>query len=191
MNLNFLDIFGNCEFQAEVLPDDQEDDATPVYSYPGAIRGAWVPGLAVSIVDKARNKWVGHFMAGKESPKGTWLCCAHPDGESLVVVSRGTAFLVRATDPVMWVEIEVRPILGYCADNQQKILILYGYTSMIGLRADGTIWHTPRLSWDGLRAVRVVDSVVMGEGWDASKSAYVPFEVDVTTGSSTGGAGPP
>jgi len=191
MDTKFQDIFGNCEFQAEVIPDDQENDSAPSYAYPGGIRGAWVPGLAVRIYEQANQNWVGHFLAGKESPKGLSLCCGHPDGKSVIVVSRGTAFVVRATSPATWLEIEVRPILGYCADNREKNLVLYGYTDMVGMRADGTMWRTPRLSWDGLRSVRIVNSTVLGEGWDASKSAYVPFEVDVTTGASTGGAAPP
>lgn len=173
------------------IPDDQEDDSTPSYAYPGGICDAWVPGLAVLICDQAEKKWVGHSSAGKESPKGLSLCCAHPDGKGLIVVSHGTAFVVPATDPSTWMGIEVRPILGYCAENREKDLVLYGYTDMVGMRADGTMWRTSRLSWDGLRSVRIVNSFVLGEGWDGSKSAFVLFEVDVTTGASTGGAAPP
>ena len=158
---------------------------------PAAFVERGCPGLRFAFTNELTRTGLDTSWPARNHRKGLSLCCAHPDGKSLIVVSRGTAFVVHATNPATWLEVEVRPILGYCADNREKNLVFYGDTDMVGMRADGTMCRTPRLSWDGLRSVRIVNSIVLGEGWDASKSAYVPFKVDVTTGASTGGAAPP
>jgi hypothetical protein len=190
MTIKFNDFFGQHEFHAEAISGDEDAAQIATFCYPGAISEAWVPGVAIRVSGITGGSWIGYFLQGKESPNGAELCCAHPDGKHIVVVSRGTPYIVNAADPKDWKEIPIRPVLGYCVAENEGVLILYDYTKVVGLCANGNTWSTLSLSWDGLRSVRAVNGVVEGEGWDASKSAYVPFRIEINTGKSTGGASP-
>jgi hypothetical protein len=191
MTIKFNEFFSPHEFHAEVISDDEDADKIATFCYPGAIPEAWVPGIAIRVRSITGGSWIGYFLQGKESPNGAELCCAHPDGKHIVVVSRGIPYIVSAADPKNWQEIPIRPVLGHCVAADEGVLLLYDYTKVIGLCANGNAWSTRSLSWDGLRSVRVVNGAVEGEGWDAPTSAYVPFRVDIKTGESTGGASPP
>lgn len=55
--------------------------------------------------------------------------------------------------------------------------------------ADGIIWHTKRLSWDGFRDVQIENNRLIGYGWsiESREDRWCLFHVDLATGSSTGG----
>jgi hypothetical protein len=57
--------------------------------------------------------------------------------------------------------------------------------------ADGLIWKTPRLAWDGTKDVRLEGSLLSGNAFDAGAEAWRPFVVDIDTGALEGGAKPP
>lgn len=191
MTIEFNDFFGQNNFHVTTISPDVDTDQIPTFCYPGAVSESWVPGIAIQVRDISGSVWVGYFLRGTESPNGIEICCAHPDGNHIVVVSRGTPYVVSAVHPKRWEELSIQPVVGYCVGLDEGVLLLYGFTNIIGLCADGSSWRTQSLSWDGLRSVRVVDGIAEGEGWDASTSSYVPFRVDVQTGEFSGGASPP
>jgi len=192
MTITFQRFFGNVDFSAEILSDNDETPGIPAYSYPGAIPDAWVPGISVMVKNASDvGSWVGHFRQGRESPNGAQLCCAHPDGKNLVVVSRGAPFVVQVKHPAVWKELSVRPVLGYGVAAAEGVLVLYGFSTMMGLRSDGTLWTSRQLSWDEVRDVKVTNGKITGAGWDAPTSSFFPFEVDAWTGESVGGSAPP
>ncbi|WP_116304342.1 hypothetical protein [Alkalilimnicola ehrlichii] len=188
--MKFINYFGGKGFEVAVC-DQEEDVGLRSFAYPGALEDRWVHGASILVRKGGCQPWVGHFSAGKESPNAVDLCCDHPDGKHIVVLAKGSGYVVSACDPSDWSELAVRPIMGYCAIHARKVLVLFDYTKLIGFLSDGTVWRTGSLSWDGLRNVRATDSAIVGEGWDAATGSFVGFEVDVRTGESSGGAAPP
>jgi hypothetical protein len=177
------------EFAAEVIDADYNGDIV-TYCFPGALQNAWVPGVAVHVIPNNKPSWIGHFMQGKESPNAVSLCCTHPDCKSLVVVSHGRGYVVSAKEPSKWEEISMLPIMGFYFDDTTNTLILQNHTRFLGIQSNNS-WKTPSLSWDELKFVELKNGLLIGQGWDASISKFVNFEVNVQNGSCTGGAIPP
>jgi hypothetical protein len=69
-------------------------------------------------------------------------------------------------------------------------MLLVGFTTITALGADGQLWTTERLSWEGLSIREVQGNVLHGMGWDLMADKEVPFELDLLTGISKGGARP-
>lgn len=191
MRMTFSEFFKHPEADIVTISSDDDSGSLPTFCYPGALPEAWVPGIAVRVMPSLGGSWIGYFQEGNMTPHGAQLCCAHPDGRRLVVVSRGAAYVVSMADPTDWEELSMLAVIGYCVAPAEQVLVLYDHMQLLGLCADGLIWSTPILSWDGIRSVEVINGTVIGEGWDASTSKYVPFSVDVRTGASSGGAAPP
>lgn len=186
----FTSFWGGVPFSAEVLHEDGDHDLVS-YSYPGAVRNSWVPGISVKVSPASGEEWVGNFLRGNESPNGIDLCCAHPDGKRLIVVSKGTGYVVSVDDPSQWEEVPLRPILGYAFDADSRTLAMIDYTRVIGVGKEGYIWKTPSLSWDGLKDVEVRNGFLIGKGWNAATSEFVAFEVSLSDGRHSGGSSPP
>lgn len=161
------------------------------YVYPGAIPGAIVEGLAAQVLDKNGKGWVGCFAAGSETDAGLDYCSIHPDGARLIVVSRGDAYVVSLSDPANWEELSFGPILGSLYDSATNVLFFYDYTRICAIGAEGVMWKTASVSWDGLQNLSFSEGKLTGEGWDSPDGRFVPFEIDVSTGSVEGGAAPP
>lgn len=178
------------DFLVEVV-DENHESGLDTYCYPGALVDAWVPGVAIIVTTSEGIKWHGHFMSGNDSPNGDDLCCIHPNGKSLVIVSKGSGYVVSIENPKNWIELPMRPIMGHCFDDETSTLILYGFTRLYGIQGDGIVWKTKSVSWDGLKSVILKDGKVHGEGWDAPSEKFVPFDVDIISGDSNGGARPP
>lgn len=176
-------------FSAMVHHDEGECDL-PQFAFPGAVADAWMPGISVRVSPSSSGEWVGHFSRRMESVKGIDLCCSHPDGDRVVVVSRGTGYIVSAHDPSQWEEIEIYPILGHLFDADSNTLVLFDFIRATGIRKSGG-WRTRALSWDGIMAVEAKDGVLTGQGWDAAESEFVPFEVNLLDGTHSGGASSP
>ncbi|NNC03913.1 hypothetical protein HJC10_13795 [Corallococcus exiguus] len=67
------------------------------------------------------------------------------------------------------------------------IVVFAGLTEMVAYGAEGLRWRTKRLSWDGLKIVRVTEHAIIGEYWDMRTGATRTFEVDLATGAQKGG----
>jgi len=185
----FLNYGKPTSFLVEVIPGDGDYDLVS-YFYPGALPDAWGPGVAVKVTPPLGGEWIGYFLQGKEARSAIDLCCIHPDGERLIVVAKGSGYVVSLSDPMKWEEIPFRPILGGRFDAESNTLVLFDYTRAFAINEQGYCWKTAHLSWDGLTEVEVRAGFLIGKGWDAASSELVPFEVRLSDGSHVGGASP-
>jgi hypothetical protein len=147
-------------------------------------------GAYVRVVPARGPAWTGFFALGFDSPQVLNAVFSCPDPDCLCVVAGGYAYLVKATDPAQWLQIEQRPVMEMSSVPQMNLLIVIGFTSITAVGSAGIQWTTARLSWDGVRLTRVGDSMVEGLGWDAVTDREVAFTVDLKTGKHIGGARP-
>lgn len=56
---------------------------------------------------------------------------------------------------------------------------MVGFTA---IKADGSGWHSPRISWDGLRIIEIRGTELLGEAYTPSANEWVPFKLDLLTG---------
>jgi hypothetical protein len=108
-----------------------------------------------------------------------------------LVVCRGLGYVVRADDPDDWMVIrEVLPIIYVDEAPQESLVILADYVAITAYSATGHAWTSKRLSYDGLKVESLREGVISGRGWSAPLDRWVPFEVDLKTGTHVGGAAP-
>ncbi|WAC71211.1 hypothetical protein OU995_16610 [Roseateles sp. SL47] len=181
--------FGEHSFA--LLPFNEADEALECFAYPGYLPDRWMNGASIRFDAAPRASWVGHFLSGRESPNAVSFCCDHPDGVHALVIAGGIAYQVAPANPADWIELPIRPVMGGCASASANAVALFDYSRMLVLYADGDSWTSAAVSWDGLKNVRERNGVLFGDGWDAAENEPAPFEVDLRTRRTLGGAAPP
>ena len=170
-------------------------DGLPTYGpmvepFPATGREKHREGLVVRFM-LPTGSWVGNFQRGLSSLDEVF---AHPDGQHLVVVAGGTAYVLDA---------EGHNVVARFGDDIKQIVLVPESDFVVlgnglwfeALGPTGTVWRSRRISWDGMRNVALTHGTLHGEAYepDGRDGAWYPFEVDVMTGSVSGGSynGPP
>ncbi len=153
-------------------------------------QGAHSEGLVVRFFS-ATGTWVGNFQRGDSSLDEVF---AHPDGQHVVVVAGGTAYVV---------EVGARRLVAHFGGGIEHIVVVpANHAVLIGnglwfeaLGPAGTTWRSRRISWDRMRKISLVGTVVWGEAYapEGPNGRWYPFELDAMTGTVVGGSynGPP
>jgi hypothetical protein len=143
-------------------------------------------GFVIEFLPDTDSAWVGNFGPGIGGYTGVHV---HPNGRDVLVFSEGNAFVV---DPVQRVvreddvpgviagAWEARAPNGFILDRQGL--------AFERLSAEGLVWHTRRLSWDGFRRVTFGVEEITGEAGSPMLDAWIPFSVNIATGESHGGS---
>jgi hypothetical protein len=129
-----------------------------------------------------RSTWVGNFEPG------LWgLTAVHPHGDRAIVLARGDVWIVDPEQrsgecvlPVVDDLLEVDDPKGWIFSRQGLALARIGPA--------GLVWHTRRISWDGLADLRVVGGKVIGTAYSHIDDGWHPFSVDLRTGRASGGS---
>lgn len=161
-----------------------------LHQFPARLEEEDRTGIFLRVIPQAANAWIGFFVLGFDSPEiasGIYSC---PDPGSLCVVIGGYAYVVDASDPLSWTQIEQRPVVEVKTVPEVKLLLFVGFTSITGLGESARLWTTERLSWEGISVTGIHNTTLHGMGWDMLTDKEIPFEVDLLTGKSKGGAGP-
>lgn len=74
------------------------------------------------------------------------------------------------------------------ASNER--LVLQDQTNLTIIGPDGNHWDTKRISWDGLKEIKVKNNIVSGLSYDPMNDAdeWVPFTYDLDAKILTGGS---
>jgi hypothetical protein len=139
-------------------------------------------GVVVQFDDGA-TKWVGNFRPGVG---GVTFAATHPNGHNALVAAKGDLWSVdvsRRTAAVILqavvCAIDVSDPIGWVFDRQGLAL------ARLGPR--GFLWHTRRLSFDGIKDLRIEGPKITGRAWQPAET-WDEFEVDLRTGSASGGS---
>ncbi|MDB4970150.1 MAG: hypothetical protein JWN44_5839, partial [Myxococcales bacterium] len=73
-------------------------------------------------------------------------------------------------------------------DQDRHQLIIGNGLWFEALGASGMIWRSRRLSWDGVRNVRIGDSHLRGEAWNPVDDCWNEFTLDLQSGNVVGGS---
>ncbi len=117
----------------------------------------------------------------------------HPNKHEIVVVAGGTAYIV---DPDTQ-----KVIQSFGGDLHFAAHILALGAVIVGnglwfecVPAQGAGWRTRRISWEGMRSVRLADDTYLrGEAYSSLDDGWHPFTVNLVNGEVQGGSydGPP
>ena len=132
---------------------------------------------------KNRASWVGNFQRGLNSFDEV---LEHPNGSSVIVVAGGAGYVI---------DIENRKltnIFGGMIETvirvPEKNIVIFGTClDFEAVGASGLKWQSRRISWDGIRSLKLEDDVLKGEAWNLD-DVWIPFSLNVNTGEHEGGA---
>ena len=186
MKIQVLDLFHH-DFAFSPI-DEIPAGGLPVWYFPEASRDGGRNGVLVDIVG-ASGEWIGMFAFGNVSPSGVSGIYSCPDKTRLLVVSRGQGFYVSA-DKVRSELVPLDPVMDVCAAPDAGLLIMHDFTRFVAYGDSGMAWETPCLSWDGISSVEVDGVVLRGAGWDEPTGKNADFEIQLATGSFSGGSSP-
>lgn len=135
--------------------------------------------MVVEFMPDTPNAWVGNFKPGHGSYDGVHV---HPNRKDVVVFAGGEPYVVDPERKVVRSELEgsvfhvweVADPPGFVFDREG---LAFGRIS-----AEGRLWHTRRLSWDGFRNIAIRSNRIEGEAWNPIDDNWIPFKVDLTTG---------
>jgi hypothetical protein len=120
----------------------------------------------------------------KSLPTGLFAC---PAPDDMLAVAGGYAYLVNTATPEKCVHLPLRPVAQIVSAIEEGLLLLAGFHTVAAVGANGLLWETAKLSWEGVRLGGVRDGKLHGEGWNMQTDREVPFVVDLQTGSHEGG----
>lgn len=156
-----------------------------MFWYPGASTVGGRDGVLLSISPAGGRSWLGVFASQETSPRGASGAVALPDRRTLAVLSNGAVYRVAADDPLQWEESSVGGVMMDPVIVEDLELVLFvEYTGVLAYGRDGPAWHTERLVWDDLQALRLESDVLHLEGFDAPLNEIVSFSLDLRTGRS-------
>lgn len=164
--------------------------AEKLHQFPAELEEGDRSGLYLRVIPKESAVWIGFFALGFESTQVAHGIFSCPDPDWLCVVAGGYVYVVDTANPSRWMQIEQRPVVEVRPVPDLKLLLFTGFTTITGLGASRQLWTTERLSWEGVHITEIRGKVMHGFGWDAITDKEVPFEVDLLTGKSKGGARP-
>lgn len=179
-------------WQAEVLLSPPLIAPAQQYTWPLAIPGeedALARGALQVMVKPAEGAgFLANCALGftdPSMPSGVWGC---PDPSQICAVAGGYAYLADVRSPGRCTQIALRPVVAVHPAPEAALLLFVGFQTILAWGPNGYAWETERLSWDGLRAIRIEECDLTGLGWDLLNDKEVPFHIDLCSGAATGGA---
>jgi hypothetical protein len=151
-------------------------------AFPTEWRARGAEGVVVRF-KSGETDWVGNFAPGFG---GVTFAVLHPNGSDALVAAEGDLWSVNAplqsasrilSGVVDALEVPGPP--GWIFNMQGLALARFGPA--------GLIWHTRRLSWDGIADLRLDENKASGRAW-APDDTWHEFDVDLRTGKSVGGS---
>jgi hypothetical protein len=168
-------------FAVEILGNSRNQ--IPDYSFVGKHASLASPSDAVllRVVPQDGEAWTGKFEGGYPSPSAVTTVRTGPRPDLLLVVNRGSGFLVPVDDPDSAIELQLSPVVGVAVSPEEDAFVAADFTHLAGFGPEGRRWIA-EVSWDGVELDRIEGGVVHGRGWDAPRDRKTDFAVDVRNG---------
>jgi hypothetical protein len=150
--------------------------------------GGWdhQEGFVVEFSPEGKSAWVGNFQPGAGHCNAVLPL---PDANRFIVIARGHGFIVDITERALLATFGGR-IHSFVPAPEAGLLIFESGTELEAWDAKTGVmrWRTARISWDGLRNLRVICGQIEGEAWNPAPDRWTPFSVDLRTGKVNGGS---
>ena len=131
--------------------------------------------------DGEGGSWTGNFQRGCRGCEGVF---PHPDGRSLIVLAGGRGYVI---DPLSRQESNCWGLEVDWAEHLEgeQTIVLADNIRIYILALTGS-WSSARISWDGLRHLKITESTVRGEGFSVMEGTWHPFSLNLVTRELTG-----
>lgn len=179
------------DWTAEVLAEAPLIAPARQYVWPRAIAGeedAMARGaLKVMVRPAAGGSYLLTCALGFRDPgmpSGVWGC---PSAGEICVLAGGYGYLARVSEPEGVTLLAMKPVVEVVSAVEDGLLLFVGFQNVIGWGANGLLWESKRLSWEGVKVSSQKNSELVGTGWDLMADKEVEFRLDLRTGVHVGG----
>jgi len=174
-------------YDAEVVRELPNTSLRRVF-IPGGSETGGRDGLLVSVRPHNRPQWFGVFGFGSGGP--VMALSSTPDINTLLVVSRGAGYFVKADDPQTWSDTDSKiiPVKGLHPIPDLGMIVMHDHTTVAAFGAGPMLWRTGRISFDGIVIKQIGTDFIEGEGWDPTSRVPPKFRINTRTGEHEGGA---
>jgi hypothetical protein len=146
--------------------------------------GTFREGFVVRVIPDRTAPWVGNFQPGGG---GISRVVSHPDGRTLLVISRGLAYPVDPESRSLVSPATEDCIQEVCVLGEQ--LALVGWSELTLLGPESRRWKSPPVATDGIKDVRIEGATLLASGWNGLDEGWQPIEIDLRTGTVVASAG--
>ena len=140
-------------------------------------------GLVVRFCCLDGKMWVGNFQPGLG---GTSIVVEHPDGRQVIVLAMGQGYLVDPDEAVV-MQCFGAQVVDVISVADLNMIIFGNGLGFDALGPSGWLWRTRRMSWDGMRNLRLEVPILTGEAWHYTDQ-WRPFTLHLATGKVIGGS---
>jgi hypothetical protein len=139
-------------------------------------------GLVVRFYPRESASWVGNFIG---APTGYTTALDHPNERDVIIVAQGYACIIDPEHRI--VRDRIGDIEGAFSLPALGMVVIQTVTDFTSIKADGSGWRSPRISWDGFRNISISGTHLSGDAYTAVGDGWVPFTLDLLTGNCTDG----
>ena len=165
----------------EILAGLPGDGPLPL-AFSATGQGRHREGFVVRFMPPDVAPWVGNFQPGLT---GFNFVVGQDNGAAHLVISGGQGYLVDTNSGGLLSEFGGYIEWAQVLDDDETVLTCNGISFSL-LKVAKVVWQTRRLSWDGVRAIRLTSDRLIGEGWCFDETWH-PFEVNLANGDAVGG----
>ncbi len=139
-------------------------------------------GFVVEFLPQTSESWIGNFQPGLTSYNAVF---AQDAGKLHLVVASGQGYLIDT------ITGDVKADFGGFIERVDALhdidaLLFCNGVSFTLRRGTELLWSSPRLSWNGMRNIQILNGKITGEAW-CYDDTWDSFEVDLATGNASGG----
>ena len=142
-------------------------------------------GFAVRFFKSDGTDWVANFKPGWTGLNAVY---EFTDQQYILVIAGGTCYLMNPDEdkPKSTFGVGYETVIK----NLDGRLILQDLTDLTVIEPNGEHWHTERISWDGIKDLKLERNLVSGLSFDPmnDKDEWVEFVVDLEKRNVKGGS---
>ena len=134
-------------------------------------------GFQVQFSPPNESSWVGNFARGISDSK---LDAVYELSSPIfLIIAGGTAYIVNTEKK------EILNEFGYGYENHVRTeeggLVLADFTRITMINLDGTFWNSERISFDGIKDLKIQGDVVAGLSYYPPDKKWIPFSYNLKT----------
>jgi hypothetical protein len=142
----------------------------------------WRTGGATLFVRETDEARITVSLSHSDLGKGLTEAIVFPGGTSLAI-SGGVAYFLNGEVEAPAQQLGVEPVQCIAIRNDGSAAALSDFTKICLVSQTGVCWTSERVSYDGIRGLRIVDDEILAEGYNAPLSdEAAPIALECATG---------
>lgn len=151
------------------------EDGQPFYS----------EGFVVRFYKSDKTEWVANFKPGWTEFS---LVIDYPESNLVLVIAKGQAYIMTPDEfkPIDTFGVDI--VNAIKMENNKVVVIDSVCVRLVDDK--GTIWKSERISWDGIKDLKLHDKLLTGLSYDPRNTIneWVPFSINMETKEIIGGS---